>query len=287
MKRLVYSLVILSILLFACNISTTNTPPLVTAPPGTTQPPGATETPEATDTLTVTEPPVTTNVICNKLALFLDPVLASGYTCETIPETAEGIIVTPQYTKLTLQGYVLSGKIFEPQILVFPVNRYIELLPDFIPGRVSELQTLIGGSPAPVFTASFSYSLPLLSVFNAGQVFFAGYKVVPFMNGGGIRFLTEYAQFYAVVNNYELFYTYQGLTSDGQDWVSAILPINTPILPASGDNPPGGVTWEDFTNNYGPYITDLVAQLNAQPQEAYSPTLGLLDALVASITIQP
>jgi hypothetical protein len=31
----------------------------------------------------------------------------------------------------------------------------------------------------------------------------------------------------------------------------------------------------------------MIAQLNSQPQDAYSPSLGLLDALVGSITIQP
>ncbi|MDP2994768.1 MAG: hypothetical protein Q8N46_06560, partial [Anaerolineales bacterium] len=165
-------------------------------------------------------------------------------------------------------------------ISVFPVQRYNELLPDFVPGRVSDLQTLIGGGAA-------GDSLPFLPVFNAAQTFYAQYQVIPFVSGTGIRYLTLYAQYYAPVNNNDLFYTYQGLTSDGQYWVSAILPINNPILPANADNPPGGVSWEVFSNNYGPYITDMIAQLNGQPPESYIPTFTALDALVASIIIQP
>ncbi|MCX6037458.1 MAG: hypothetical protein NTW99_06155 [Chloroflexi bacterium] len=289
MKRIIYPILALSIAMFACSVPTTVTPqlPVVTEPPVATQLPVVTNMPVVTNTLVVTEPPVPTNFTCNKLALYLDPALASGYNCETVPESAEGMEVYPQYTNLTLQGYVLSDKFFTPHISIYPVQRYSELLPDFMPGRVSDLQALIGGSPAPVFTASFSSSLPFLPVFNAAQIFFAGYQVVPCKSGSGIRFLTEYAQDYAPVNNTDLFYTYQGLTSDGQYWVSAILPINNPILPANADNPPGGVSWEEFSNNFEPYITNMINQLNSQTSDSYTPTLTSLDALVASITIQP
>jgi len=235
----------------------------------------------------VTEPPVVTNVTCNELAFYLDPALASGYSCETVAESPEGIEVYPQSTKLTLQGYVLADNFFTAFISVFPVQSYSDLLPDNIPGRVAALQALISGGSAPVFTASFSSALPFLPTFNAAQVFFAEYQTLPFVSGGGIRFLTEYAQYYAPVNNYDLFYTYQGLTSDGLNWVSAILPINNPILPANPDPLPGGVSFEDFSNNYEPYITDMVNKLNTQAPASYIPSLDMLDALVASITIQP
>ena len=268
-------LILFALMLFACSIPSIPTQPVATQPPVVTNPAVVTNTP------VVTEPPApVTNVTCNELALYLDPALASGYDCETVPESAEGMEVTPQYTNLTLQGYVLSDKFFTPHISVFPVQRYSELLPDFIPGRISDLQALIGGSAA-------GDSLPFLPVFNAAQTFYAQYQVNPFVSGTGIRYLTLYAQYYAPVNNKDLFYTYQGLTSDGQNWVSAILPINHPILPANGDNPPGGMSPEDFGNNYEPYITDMVNQLNAQPPESYIPTLAMLDALVTSITIQP
>jgi hypothetical protein len=293
MKRLFHSLAILSILMFACSIPSTVVPTVATQPPVVTNTlvvtntpmvtntQVVTNTPEVTNTLVVTEPPaLVTNVTCNKLAFYLDPALASGYNCETIPESTEGMEIYPQYTMLTLQGYVLSGKFFTPHFSVFPVQRYTELLPDFIPGDVSGLQTLIGGGAT-------GDSLPFLPSFNAAQVFHAQYQVLPFASGSGIRYLTLYAQYFAPVNNHDLFYTYQGLTSDGQYWVSAILPINNPILPANGDNPPGDLSWDEFNNNYGPYITDMIDQLNSATSGSYTPTLAALDTLVGSITIQP
>lgn len=261
MKRFVSILVFLALLALACNITPTPTP-VVTEPP-------------------VTEPPVTTNVTCNELALFLDPALASGYSCETIPESTAEFEVAPQYTKLTLQGYVLAGRFFEPHIMVFPVQRYSELLPEQVPGRVTALQGLIGGA------APGDSGLPLLPVFNAAGVFYARYQVLPFASGSGIRYLTLYAQYYAPINNHELFYSYQALTPDGQHWISAILPVSDPILPENADNPPPGYTWEDLSFNYDAYLADIVPQMEAQPPAAYSPSLDALDALVTSITIQP
>jgi hypothetical protein len=283
MKRIIYPIIILSMLMFACNISTTATPTAVTQPPETL-PVSVTETPvvpSETPVVPTVPPVVQTNVTCNEMAVYLDPALASSYSCQIIPESAEGMEILPQYTELTLKGYLLSDKFFTPSISIFPVQRYTELLPDFIPGRLADLNALIGGG-APSDSA-----LPFLPIFNAAQTFHAKYQMFPFANGGGIRFLTLYAQSFAPVNNHDLFYTYQGLTSDGKYWVSAILPINHPILPANADNPPAGQTWEQFGNNYPPYIADMTTQLNSQSAESYTPTFAMLDAFVTSITIQP
>ena len=277
MKRLIYFLVILSISLFACNIST-GTPPVVTSPPGVTEPPVAP---------VVTEPPIiTNNVTCNELAFHLDPALASSYNCQTIPESAEGIAQYPAYTELTLQGYALTDKFFPPTISVFSIPHYEELLPGFTSGAVPPLQALISGA-TPADSVPFGPSLPFLLTFEAGQVFHAQYQVLPFASGSGIRYLTQFAQNYALIDNHDMIYTYQGLSSDGQYWVTVILPITNPILPENGDAYPGGETWQQFTDNYDTYHADITAQLNSQASASFNPTLGALDALVASITIHP
>jgi hypothetical protein len=287
MKRLFYSIAMLSVLMFACSIPSIPTlpvatlSPVATSSPVTTNTPIITNTPITTNTLVPTEPATqASNVSCNELAFYLDPALASGYNCETIPESTDAMEVTPQYTKITLQGYVLSDKFFEANLSIFPVQRYTELQPENIPGMVSDLQTLIGGGAA-------GDTLPLLPIFNAAQIFHAQYQAVPFVSGGGIRYITLYAQYFAPINNHDLFYAYQGLTSDGLYWVSAILPINNPILPVNGDNPPGGLSWDEFSSNYTPYLTDITSQLNSQTSNSFTPTLAALDALVGSITIQP
>jgi hypothetical protein len=226
-----------------------------------------------------------TNVTCNGVALFLDPALASGFNCQSVPEAADTSLppfgVNPQYTEISLQGYTLADRMMTPHIDVFPVERYAQLLPDLVNPRLTSLQSLVGGA------APGTSELPVLPIQNAAQLIHAQYQVITFTNGSGTRYLTEYAQFFDPINNHDMFYTFQGLTSDGKYWISAILPISNPILPADGNNPPNGQSWDDFGNNFPKYIADITTQLNSQPPANYSPTLPMLDALVASVRIQP
>jgi hypothetical protein len=282
MKRLMYLLSILSILLLACTISTTATPQTPATIPATTEPPTATELPTATEPPAATELPLSqANVTCHELALFMDPALASGFNCETVPASTEGMEMYPQYTRLTLQGYILSDKFFTAHISIYSIKDYTNLLPDNIPADVAALKALIGGG------STGDKGLPFLPYFNAGQEFFAQYKVISFESGNGIRFLTQYSQYFDPINNHELFYTLQGLTGDGKYWISAILPITNPILPADGNTLPNGQSQEEFGNNFTIYMADLTNQLNGQPAESFSPGIGLLDSLIASIRVQP
>ena len=278
MKRLIYSLVALSMLMFACNITSTSTPVVITQPP----------VPPTVTPVQATNPPPTpqANVNCNEVSVYVDPAIASGFDCQTIPESsgsdAPAWAINPQYTQITLTGYALSGGFSVRQINLFPVKRFTEIdTSGMIPVRVSDLQALIaGGAPG-------GEDLPLLPIFNAAQMFYSNYQVVPFVSGSGIRFVTMYGQDVGPVANNAVFYTFQGLTGDGKYWVSAILPVSSPILPADGSTLPGGESWDQFTANFPTYIVDIATQLNAQAPGSFSPTLAALDALVASITVKP
>ena len=63
--------------------------------------------------------------------------------------------------------------------------------------------------------------LPLM---NAVQQMHTRVEYVQFKGGEGVSYLAQYAQGPVPVNNGELFYTFQGLTDDGEFYVSAILP---------------------------------------------------------------
>jgi len=289
MKRIVLTLAILSVTVFACGAP----PATPTIPPAVSETSLPTATLPATETATATVPTTSTvtpaeeplfppnNVTCYQLSVYIDPSLASGSNCELVPASSEEMDLHPQYVNLTLQGYPLSDKFFPATISIYPVQAYADLQPDYVHGLVTDLQALIaGGLPG-------QFGLPFLPNFHAAQTFHSNYSLFPFMNGTGIRFLTLYAQYTAPVNNHDLFYTYQGLTADGQNWISVILPINLPILPANADNPPGGVTWEQFSSNYDAYILDMVAQLEAQPVDSFTPTFADLDGMISTIVVSP
>jgi hypothetical protein len=279
MKRIPIFVLCLGLASFACNIGTTTPPPAGTQPPAATAQPATSQPPAATDT--PAQPAA--NATCGPLSLYLDPALATSYSCETVPEAADTqlppMAVNPQYSDLTFAGYPLTGKMMTPHIDVFPVERYAELLPDIVNPRVAALQALIGGGTPG------TGDLPLLPVFNAAQTFYAQYAVVPFQNGSGYRCVTMYAQALYPANNHDVFFSYQGLTADGRYWISLIVPISNPALPENGDNPPGG--WDAFYANADAYFAQITSDLNSQAPESYIPSIALLDALIQSMVVQP
>ncbi len=282
MKRIYLALPMLFLATLVCSIPSI---PLPTVPTNLPDTPVFPE-PPVIITATAGAPHPKTNLNCHELSLFIDPAIASGYDCQKVPASNLDFEVYPEYTQLTLHGYPLAGKFFEAKIAVYPLESYRALEPDIVNEQVTLLQSLTSGATVPT-VGSFGSALPFLPVFNAAQVFFAQYQVLPFVNGNGIRFLTQYAQDSVPINNNDLFYAYQGMTADGQYWISAILPINHPMLPADANNLPNGQTWEEFANSYESYIANMVNQLNSQPPASFIPTLTALDALVSSIVIQP
>ncbi len=215
-----------------------------------------------------------------------------------LPVTASGVIAAqqlsegpgsnwPQHRLITYSGYPLSGKFFEPMMRVFPVAEYAAQWP-FATDQVTALQNLLISRPAQV-----AESLPLLPNMGAAQVFHLKVKYIDFANGAGVRFLTEYAQYYAPVSNYDLFYTFQGLTSDGKYWISVIFPINHPILPPSPDStevPPGGIaipqmtspTWETDMQTY---YANMKPLMEAQFDASFTPAIDCLDQYLMSLNI--
>ncbi|MFN2297226.1 MAG: hypothetical protein ACK2UB_00145 [Anaerolineales bacterium] len=275
MKRIYLLALILAVLMLACNV------PGGTPVPPTQEPP---ETPAPADTPTVeATPTLQLNVSCNELSFYLDPALAAGFTCETVPAAngPDPWMMYPQHTRVNLQGYVLAGTFHDPRIVVYHLPELLALRPEYT-GFVDSLRDLVGGG-AP------GAALPLIEPsFNAGQVFHAQFQLLPFATGSGIRFATLYAQYFAEINNHDMFYAFSGMTADEQYWISAVLPLSHPSLPAeAGMDPPGGMSWEDWGNQFPTYAADVSTQLNAQPDASFLPSLMLLDSMIQSIVITP
>lgn len=215
-----------------------------------------------------------------------------------LPVTASGVIAAqqvsegsgsnwPQHRLITFAGYPLSGKYHEPVMRVFPVAEYAALWP-FSTDQVTVLQNLLVTRPAEV-----AESLPLLPNMGAQQAFHLKMRYLDFSNGAGIGFITEYAQYYAPVNNHDLFYTFQGLTSDGKYWISAILPINHPILPPTPDStevPPGGIAIPQMTSltsetDMQAYYATMKPLMEAQFDASFIPAIDCLDRFFTSLNI--
>ena len=126
--------------------------------------------------------------------------------------------------------------------------------------------------------------MPFLPLFNAAQVMHTHVQYLDFKTGQGLRYLTMFSQGIVPINNNELIYTYQGLTSDRRYYVAAVLPVTHPSLPADGNvtgkEPP------EFTSDFTAYLANTAASLNTQPAESFTPNLTLLDAMMSSIEVK-
>ncbi len=184
--------------------------------------------------------------------------------------------VLPAYTRLTLQGYPVANHLLQPQIFIYPVKE-LEQANDGAAQIVASLQSLIA-SPKEIA------HMPFLPLFNASQVMHTQIQYLDFKNGHGLRYLTQFDQGIMPINNYELIYTYQGLTNDGKYYVAAVLPVTNPGLPA--DDKVTGQEPQDFVNDFPKYVATVTATLNTQAADTFTPDLTQLDAMFSSLEIR-
>lgn len=302
MKRTFLFLTLFIFVALACDLSGTASTTPTPAPDATVIPTEITVEVPATplpSTEIPTEVPATTEPVFDGVPVFFQPVhlvlpsgLASGISGEQFPR-ADGADtppweLTPGHTVIKLEGYLLQGKFHQPQIYVYPAMGYAELFP----GAFESMHRLRNVMNDPSMTSVDQ--LPGVPFFNATQVFASNVQPISFQNGDGIRFLTEYAQYAAPVNNYELMYHFQGFTDDGEYYVIAVFPITVPILAETSDPgaalPSGGVAYPDLNDpnaDVQGYYATITALLNGTGPDAFSPTINQLDLLIQSLQITP
>ena len=220
--------------------------------------------------------------------------LASGASSETIAAVDEQggapWDVGPAYVKITLQGYSLQGTFLEPQIMVYPAAEYAAASQ----GAANSIQLLqaILANPSQMPETGL---MPHLPYANAAQIIGAKPQVIAFNGGRGLRVLAEYAQYFATINNHDLFYHFEGLTDDGEYYIVATLPATAPFLAADSDPatvpPAGGVPFPGFDAvdeiAVETYYTAVTQLLNSTADDQFAPSLAALDALIGTLSVSP
>ena len=244
--------------------------------------PTTTLNPPATSIPLATAEPTAIPVTGDDLELSLDTGrVATGFQAETVEAKSAGEStpyweIMPEYKRVILQDYPISDHLMQPHIFIYPVEA-LKRVNESAGDNVVLLQSLLQ------LHEDIS-ALPFLPLLNARQVIHAQTKYFDFKNGQGLRYLTWYSQGVVPVNNYELIYTYQGLTSDGNFYVAAVLPVNHPSLPADGtitSNEP-----QEFNSDYDTYLTNVVTNLNQQAASTFFPDITQLDAMMSSLEIK-
>jgi hypothetical protein len=292
-KALIPVLVIAVFLLSACTLPFSvvwNTPAPESAP--ATELPAVTEAPA----VVVTEAPqqfegYQTNQ--GGVAMVVPACLGSSVTGVIVPAvtSAEGpyYSLNPEYRQITIEGYPLSGKFWEPEVKVYPVADFLALDQDNIIGReITGLQSILGSQNIPA-----DEDLPFIGPMGAAQAFHARASIINFQNGQGIGYLAEYAQYYVPANNMDLFYTFQGLTGDGNYWIAATFPVTATFLQETSDYeavvPAGGIAMPDPSTapqaEVDAYYPQVVNLLSSAPDGQFTPTISCITTFIESINI--
>ncbi len=294
-QKLLFSALCAMLLLAACQPVST---PVPASLPPTSAPAQPTEAPTATQEPTTQPTPVPMDQI--NIAANLPGEVASGFSVTTVAGSTE-FHPHPEYRTLALNDYAISEAFNQARIDVFSIDEFSKVSVS-IAKIPFDLKLLLSSQQAQA-----GQRLPFLSVDIEAQTFTAKPKFLSFANGSGIRYLTQYTQGIYPVTNSRMIYTFQGITSDGKYYVSAILPEGAAFLPDDFDGnnpnaglPEGGIVFPfptssgeasdsdlgDFTSQVKNYHEAILNKIEQTPDEDYTIPLSTLDAMIQSLEVQ-
>ncbi len=189
----------------------------------------------------------------------------------------------PDFTTISFADYILSDTFISPVIYIFEAEEY-RAVNDYAEQAINLLDE--GLADSSVFDAAFE--MPFLPLYNAAQVFHASLKLIDFNGGSGLRYLTMYAQDAVPVINEGLFYTFQGLTDDRRYYISLVMPVNNPGLPADLEVFFSSIDddYEAFFDNYHEFLEEGLEILDQSDDETFTPALNVLDDLVMTLRVE-
>lgn len=228
------------------------------------------------------EPILIPDVEFEGVSFSYNPLLAAQVRSETLAgDTSAELWAYPTHSEFWFEGYIFPDSFHFPVISVYPVSEYEAVNPT-AKDIIAEQRSFLAEKPFDPL-----YDIPFLPVWNAAQVVRVQIKYLDFQNGSGVRFLTQFAQDTAVINNEEILYTFQGLTNDGAYYVSATFPVSHPSLPPDGTIYPNNWDYWEFTDNYMDYSMDVENQLNKEPPFTFFPDLFILDEMIETLLVAP
>ena len=185
----------------------------------------------------------------------------------------------PARRMVSFSGYGIQNHFHTPVIYVYAFDKLIQ--GGQVGGsRAAELQALLSD---PAYDLQAAERLPFLPPFNAAQVFHVLEQRLDSEHNSGIRFLTLYSQGIVGVDNYNIFYTYQGISADGRYYIAAVLPINSVLL---SDDALTQADLEAIAVDYPGYIAQMRDLLITGDGASLTPTLAALDAMMMSLFSQ-
>lgn len=234
--------------------------------------------------------------------------------------------VMPAHVAFTLAGYPKphpSPFMRPPEIQVFPVAEYrralaacekemaasiirssapLSYVSDF-DDQVRTLKALNAARPAPRALRAWlrrhrgrdflKSSLPFVPMYDVHEALRAKVSYLDFRGGRGVAFVAQYMMEDTLVSNQALAYVFQGLTDDGEYYVSAAFPVAAPFLPADYSEEEAArrglnqtvLVGTRLERRYRNYLAATARRLEALAPGSYRPGLDGLDGLIRSLAV--
>lgn len=174
----------------------------------------------------------------------------------------------------------------QTQLLIFPVGAYQAIYAeaglDEVNQRIETLRSLLQEQPETI-----EEEIPVLPGFGeASQDLAAQVEYLEFDGGAGVRFITHYGGHAGPITDYNTFYTFQGLTDDGNYYIAYFHPASTELLPGDAEEVAALLEENDaFEENYEAYLQETTEALDQADPGDFTPDLTNLDAMIESLRI--
>jgi hypothetical protein len=263
-----------------------------------------------------------TGVNYEGVSFTFDSTLASEVEAEILPELIEGkwTDIGPEFPLFTFNGYPNeSQEGGTAEIRVFSISKFrevarkssawynstaypadVDLRKDF-DEEVRVLKLLLAKKPLSTETGRFlgqargsggCGAMPFLPMWEWCQAFATRPKYITFKNGEGVFYLAHMDRETSQVTQANLHYIFQGITGNGEYYVSALFPVAAPFLPKDS-LVPKVQRWdtENYllsrrSRKYRAYVNPIIAKLNALHAKDFTPHLDLPEHVIQSLWIR-
>jgi hypothetical protein len=123
--------------------------------------------------------------------------------------------------------------------------------------------------------------LPYLPVLPVSQALLGQIDYIETEALSGIRYVTVLRSDVSPFIASEFLYTFQGISSDGDTYLSLVAPLDVALFPERID--PAAFDYNAFSEGFADYLTESQAALNEADDDAFTPPLAALDAVIESI----
>jgi len=175
-----------------------------------------------------------------------------------------------------------SFNLFEAQGRILPVEAYIDMYEaagsDSITTQIETLTAILEERPETI-----EGRIPVLPDIPAQQVVSGKTSYSDFNGGSGVGFVASYSQDASAIFNDKLSYLFQGLTDDGQHWVSFVWPLTVNFLPSIEDATQE--YQEKAYNDNAAYREEVNYMVNEAVDSDFDPVLVAMNQMMQSMII--